>query len=244
MITTMVVTIVRIYLWMNRPGEGRKQNREEIIAAHGCFPITLGLTEGVNFATAKEQRKEFWMNTLLPKSRRFSATLTKRSRQITLILNVEVQADTSKVEALRANQLDQANVSKIYVEAGVPINQVIEAFDLPFDPIEGGDEPRAPQAPGGFGGGEEEEAPEDESEEDEDKRLRRNEFRALRRQRQGKLLVARHKARPAPAAASAARSLPDTDLDISWKKFDQKLIGHEQTAERAFKKFFRAQEKQ
>lgn len=231
--------------------EGRKQNREEIIASFGCFPITLGLTDGVNFATAKEQRKEFWMNTLLPKTRRFSATLTKRARQITLILNVVVQADTSKVEALRANQLDQAKVTKTYVESGIPINQIIEAFDLPFDPIEGGDVPRAPQAPGAPSGQDEgdEEAPDNESEEDNDKRFNDGQKilrRSLRRLKRAadrlppKLLISPPGEILVP---DLTRSLPDTDLDIKWKQFDQRLIGFEQAAERAFRKFFRAQGK-
>ncbi|MDK1032699.1 MAG: phage portal protein, partial [Planctomycetia bacterium] len=35
--------------------EGRKQNREEILAAYGCPPVVVGVTEDANYNTAKEQ---------------------------------------------------------------------------------------------------------------------------------------------------------------------------------------------
>ncbi len=127
--------------------EGRKQNREEMLAAYGVPPIVVGLSEGVNFATAKEQYKAFWNNTLMPKMRRFQSTLTMRSRQIFLIPDAIAQGDTSKVEALRADAKMTSEVARNYQSMGIPINAIIEALDLPFDPIDGGDDVTGPLAP-------------------------------------------------------------------------------------------------
>lgn len=127
--------------------EGRKQNREEMIASYGCFPIIVGLSEGVNFATAKDQYKAFWTNTLIPKARRFASILQLRARQIHLSPELVIRPDLSEVEALRADQLQQAQVAQIYINSGFPPNTVIDALGLPFEHIEGGDEARKPPAP-------------------------------------------------------------------------------------------------
>ncbi|MGO9572479.1 MAG: phage portal protein, partial [Desulfomonilaceae bacterium] len=47
--------------------EGRKYNREEVMAVYKVPKSELGLYEQINFATAKTMDKVFWTKTLLPK---------------------------------------------------------------------------------------------------------------------------------------------------------------------------------
>jgi HK97 family phage portal protein len=128
----------------------RKVMREEVLAAFGVPPSVVGLLEFANYSNMDQQKKTFWMETLLPILRNMEEALTLRAEQITFRTETVFQADTSKVEALRPDMKMQADTLKTFVDSGVPINSVIEAMDLPFDPVEGGDKPRAPQ-PAGFG---------------------------------------------------------------------------------------------
>jgi HK97 family phage portal protein len=125
----------------------RKQVRDEVLAAFNVPPSIVGLLEFANYSNMREQQKTFWVNTVIPKLISISETLTMRGEQITKQKGSEFAPDTSTVEALRANETERAATTKTYVDAGVPINQVIEALDLPFEAVEGGDKPRQLAAP-------------------------------------------------------------------------------------------------
>lgn len=129
--------------------EGRKQNREEILAAFGVPPVIVGIFEYANYANSKEQIQIFWKHTLLPRADLIEQTLTRWSKQYTDDVESEISLDTDEVEALRVDENQRATTAKVYVDMGIPVNRVIEALDLPFDPVEGGDVPRAP-APSPF----------------------------------------------------------------------------------------------
>jgi SPP1 gp7 family putative phage head morphogenesis protein len=59
-------------------------------------------------------------------------------------IDIVIKPDLTGVEALRINELARAETAQLYVTMGVPLNEVIEKLELPFDPVEGGDVPRAP----------------------------------------------------------------------------------------------------
>ncbi len=127
----------------------RKRNREEILSTMGVPPLIVGLLEHANYSNAKEQKRTFWENTLIPKANKMADTLTLRLRQLTFRPDIVVLPDLSGIEALRADELRKAQIVKTYVDSGVPINDVIKMLKLPLEPIEGGDKPR--QTGGGFG---------------------------------------------------------------------------------------------
>jgi HK97 family phage portal protein len=124
----------------------RKDLRVEILAAFGVPPSVVGLLEFANYSNMDQQIKMFWTNTLIPEIRNIEQTLTMRARQITFKQGVVYQADLSKVEALQPNLKAQADTAAAFVNIGIPVNQVIDALDLPFKHVLGGDEPRP--APG------------------------------------------------------------------------------------------------
>jgi len=125
----------------------RNQLRIEILSAFGVPPSVAGLLEFANYSNMKEQTKMFWTNTIIPLTRNIEQTLTSRSRQITFRPQTEFQFDLSKVEALRPDEQMRSTTARAYVGMGIPVNQVIDALDLPFEHVEGGDEPRQPFSP-------------------------------------------------------------------------------------------------
>lgn len=126
--------------------EGRKMNREEVLSGYGVPPVVVGLTGDVNYATAEQQLKIFWQITMLPKLRLHAATLTKRGRDITKLMDTYFEPDLTKVEALREDELRKSVIARNYDAMGVPMSQITEMLRLPFTGWEGWDKPR-PQTP-------------------------------------------------------------------------------------------------
>ncbi len=114
----------------------RKLAREEVLAAFGVPPAMVGIFEYANYANTKEQIQIFWKQTLIPKIRNVEETLTRASRQLFLDVDSVFQADLAKVEALRFDEQVRSQTARTYVDMGIPLNQVIDALDLPFDPVE------------------------------------------------------------------------------------------------------------
>lgn len=114
----------------------RKLAREEVLAAFGVPPAMVGIFEYANYANTKEQIQIFWKQTLIPKIRNVEETLTRASRQLFLDVDSVFQADLAKVEALRSDEQARSLTARTYVDMGIPLNQVINALDLPFDPVE------------------------------------------------------------------------------------------------------------
>lgn len=130
----------------------RKELRLEILAAFGVPPSIAGLLEFANYSNMKEQTRTFWTNTMIPLIRNVEQTLTFRAEQLTFESNRVFQADLSVVEALREDEKYKAETAQMYVNLGIPVNDVIDALDLPFEHIEGGDMPSPSIAPIGLAG--------------------------------------------------------------------------------------------
>ncbi len=110
----------------------RKMLREEILAAFGVPQSMVGILDQANYSNMKEQTKVFWTQTMIPEIRKFESIMTMRAAQITGDDKTIIQADLSKVEALREDEAARAATAQIYVSMGVPLSQVVEALDLPF----------------------------------------------------------------------------------------------------------------
>jgi HK97 family phage portal protein len=111
----------------------RKMLREEVLAAFGVPQSMVGILDQANYSNMKEQTKVFWTQTMIPEIRKFESIMTLRAAQITGDDKTIIQADLSKVEALREDEAARAAVAQIYVNMGVPLGQVVEALDLPFE---------------------------------------------------------------------------------------------------------------
>lgn len=111
----------------------RKMLREEILAAFGVPQSMVGILDQANYSNMKEQTKTFWNQTMIPEIRKFESIMTMRAAQITGDTTTVIQADLSKVEALREDEASKAFIAQTYINMGVPLGQVVEALDLPFD---------------------------------------------------------------------------------------------------------------
>ena len=69
---------------------------------------------------------------MIPEIRKFEGIMTLRAAQITGDDKTIIQADLSTVEALRQDEQAKATVAQTYVAMGIPLSQVVEALDLPF----------------------------------------------------------------------------------------------------------------
>lgn len=121
----------------------RNLSREEILSAFGVPPIMAGVLDETNYNTAREQKKIFWERTLIPLKKSVDEVLTLRAAQLFFDPFTHFEADTSDVEALRADMNMLSTTAKNFVSIGIPLNEVIDKLNLPFDPVEGGDVPMA-----------------------------------------------------------------------------------------------------
>lgn len=212
----------------------RKHAREEILAAFGVPPAVVGVFEYANYANSREQIKIFWTQTLIPKMRSFQEMLTMRAAQETFNQRTVIEADTSKVEALRADEMQRSMIATNYVNIGVPLNQVIEALDLPFESVEGGDESRRPvQIPPEPNGG---------PNEDTTKHAHKAAVPvpALLSEEAKAVLKAAEDVRKRDLA-KRIDAAKDLDQTIEWKRFDRDVQTRIDQMEQAMRAFFKGQ---
>jgi len=112
--------------------EGRRFNREEILAVFGVPPAEVGVHEFSNYANASEQAKKFWQNTLLPILSLFEETLDPAFFK-KHFPDAVGYFDLTNVEALKEDFQKQVLIAKDLWSMGVPFADINSAFDFPFD---------------------------------------------------------------------------------------------------------------
>lgn len=130
-------------------GEQREWNREEVFAALGVPPWYAGVSQDMNYATAKSAERIMWEGTLLPLSRiiannlgedLFAARDPALERQHFLrafpavgAADVWLEFDTSTVEALRGDQTEKIANAKGYRDLGYTMNEINAKLGLGMD---------------------------------------------------------------------------------------------------------------
>jgi HK97 family phage portal protein len=119
--------------------EGRKYNREEIMAVYKVPKSELGLYEQINFATAKTMDRVFWTKTLLPKMVLYETILW--SQFLSKLAGPEIWAefDRTAIDALKEDLASLTDTSQKYWSMGVPFDIINETLGLGFPKIPGGD---------------------------------------------------------------------------------------------------------
>lgn len=109
--------------------DGRKYNREIVMQILGMKNVVISVTDNVNHATAKEQRKEWWQDTNLPLMRLIASGLNG-----SLFLKTPYIAlwDTANVEALQEDYNDKIKSAKDLFYMGVSFNECNERLQLGF----------------------------------------------------------------------------------------------------------------
>lgn len=122
-----------------------KLNREEIIALFGIPPAEVGLFEYANYANAEAQKKQYWMETIVPILQLLETRLNEHVFPLWTDKEIWFEFDLSGVEALKENLLDKAKISVMLHNSGIfTANEIREEY-WNADVIEGGDELKKPQ---------------------------------------------------------------------------------------------------
>jgi HK97 family phage portal protein len=119
--------------------EGRKYNREEVMAVYKIPKSELGLYEQINFATAKTMDRVFWTKTLVPKMLLYENILW--SQFLSKLAGQEIWAefDRTAIDALKEDLASLTDTSQKYWGMGVPFDTINETLGLGFPKIPGGD---------------------------------------------------------------------------------------------------------
>ena len=112
----------------------KKVSREEILAVFRVPPVLVGLTESVNYANAKEQRKIFFEVNIIP-------MLTDLNKEMNSLLiedfgdtENEFYFDYSNITELQEDLSEKMKVGVLAMTYfGFPAKEVVEKLDLPFD---------------------------------------------------------------------------------------------------------------
>ena len=120
--------------------EGRKYNREEILAVYKIPKGELGIEDDTgSYAKDKVRRKLFWETTLCPKMGLLEFVLWSQLFSKLPGAPIWGEFDLKAIPALQEDQTEKDERTKKYWGMGVPLNVLNEAFNLGLPEIEGGD---------------------------------------------------------------------------------------------------------
>ena len=109
----------------------RRYNAQTIMQCLGMKKSVLGITDDVNYATSREQRKSWWQDTNIPLMKMITSSLN-----FGLLWNTPYVArwDLSTVEALQEDYAARVKTAKVLYDMGFTDNELNEKFDLGFTP--------------------------------------------------------------------------------------------------------------
>jgi SPP1 gp7 family putative phage head morphogenesis protein len=115
-------------------GDLKRMTREDVLTVFNMPPIMVGVFDEANYSNAREQRRIFWVDCIVPRLRKIESVLNERlvkPYEASLI----VKYDLSGIEDL-ADDLDQrSRADSLNVNAGiVTINEVRKLRNLPQVP--------------------------------------------------------------------------------------------------------------
>lgn len=121
----------------------RVWHRDQILSIFGVPKTVIGIVEDVNRSNGREQVRLFWENTVLP-------TLSFMEDEINAhflgrindpsVKRMRARFDTSDVEALREDVIQQIDAIEKLMRRGLSFNEAAKIVGLQTDDIEGGDD--------------------------------------------------------------------------------------------------------
>lgn len=115
----------------------KKMDREAIMQLYGMKKVILGEAEALNYATSREQRKEWWMGTCLPLMRMIADTLT--FGLLGNQPNLKYIFDTTVIEALHDDTDTAVKTMERLFRMGFTRNELNRRFHMGFDEKDWGD---------------------------------------------------------------------------------------------------------
>lgn len=118
--------------------QGRKMTREEICSVFDVPPPMVGLLDKANYATMREVRRVFWLDTIIPLLEGIKNVF---NRGLTPYFGdgLYLDYDLSNVEALQENFNEKITSAKDLWTMGLPFNMINQRLELGFEDIQGGD---------------------------------------------------------------------------------------------------------
>lgn len=117
--------------------ESRRMTREEIAAIFSVPPPMIGILDKANYSNMQEARRVFWLDTIIPLlddlKESFNRALTPYFGD-----DIELDYDTTNVEALAENVNEKIDAASKLFSMGVPFNTISQRLDLGIDEIPGG----------------------------------------------------------------------------------------------------------
>jgi len=110
----------------------RKMTRDIILSTFGVPKTMAGFTEEVNRATAIEQKRLFWAETVKPQLIRISSTLTNKFLY-KVDVNLVAKFDYLQIDELQRNFEDEVNVASKLFMMGFARNELNDRFALGFE---------------------------------------------------------------------------------------------------------------
>lgn len=118
--------------------EQKKMSREEVCSAYQTPPALVGLFEYANYANAEEQEKIYQRSTVVPDARHLCEFLNHALLPLfDRSGRVELRVDESAVKALQEDEDKRSQYVDRYFKMGVPLNQLVRAYKLPFGEVAG-----------------------------------------------------------------------------------------------------------
>lgn len=121
--------------------ESRKFNREEIFIIFGVPPQLAGVQDFATYNNYQSSLRIFWLSTLIPILDDIKSSLNSHL-EAELGQGFLVDYDVSKIEALKENAKEKADLVKIYADMGIPVQQLNEMFKLGVPEYVGWDKPK------------------------------------------------------------------------------------------------------
>jgi len=153
----------------------RRFNQERILQIFGMKKVIISVTDDLNYATAREQRKEWWQGTCIPIMRLIQSAL---NFSLFRDSDLEVEFDLTTVEALQEDLKDKVDTALKLSKLGFTANEINERLNLGFEPKPWRDYWYAPVNVLPIGG-EEDEEDEEEDEEGGGKQLKEADLEKL-----------------------------------------------------------------
>ncbi|MCB1711335.1 MAG: phage portal protein [Candidatus Riesia sp.] len=137
----------------------RKMTREDIMAVFGVPGILLNFTDGTTYANAREARKIFYIDTIMPLLEGIRAGLNRSLVSGFGDINkLRISIDLTAIDIFMDILADRAEAAERYFRMGVPLNMISNLMNLYIPPTPTGNFSFAPANMIAYGRDEEESA--------------------------------------------------------------------------------------
>lgn len=111
--------------------------QKEILGVTGCVPVRLG-SDAQNYATALEQRKGYWGDTLQGYAALLGGSLTMLGRRLYGDPSLVIEKDFSGIAVLQQDELTRLQRINLHIQNGMTPKEAYSYEGLPDAPLNGG----------------------------------------------------------------------------------------------------------